>query len=280
MRKLSPTFIANLTDGFLAPLHQKVLTDNDLDLQIRDNYLNIYFKGNSLLNLKEVNEAYYTVTIHPKFVADMAIPDLNSAESVSAFLQAIPHLKENIIQHSRSSLEIEYEQLIIRANNREKRNSAEYLIIDRQYAIAQMRFDLLGVYWPSVGRRSGQTVAPCLMEVKFALNSDIRQVHEQLARYYDQIREKAADIAQEAQTMFHQRLDLGLYTGPQSRLNAMKTLTFAHEVQLFQFIIILVDYNLHSTLLNLDDLAALPFANQIKIFHSGFAMWGQNLRTL
>lgn len=280
MRKLSPTFMQNLTSGFLAPLRHKVLADDDLDLQIRDNYLNLYYKGNSLLKLREVRAKYYKIDIHTKFVGDMMIRDLDSVESVNAFLELLPHLKENIIEHGRSSLEIEYEQLIIRANNRERRNNSEYFIVDRQYSIARMRFDLLGVYWKSARRRRGQTVIPCLMEVKFALNKDIRRVHEQLAQYYDQIREKASTIALEAQSMFHQRLDLGLYVASQERLEAMKTLHFAQNVEQFQFVLILVDYNPNSTLFNLKDLAALPFANQIRIFHSGFAMWEQNLRNL
>jgi hypothetical protein len=37
----------------------------------------------------------------------------------------IPLLKENIIRYGKSSLEIEYEQMIIRANNYEPRNNTE-----------------------------------------------------------------------------------------------------------------------------------------------------------
>lgn len=42
MRKLSPTFIECLKRGFLSALTQKVIADRDLDLQIRQDYLNIY----------------------------------------------------------------------------------------------------------------------------------------------------------------------------------------------------------------------------------------------
>jgi hypothetical protein len=41
--------------------------------------------------------------------------------------------------------------------------------------------------------------------------------------------------------------------------------------------LILVDYNPFSTLLDLDRLKQLPFADQIRIFSGGFGMWQQNL---
>ena len=60
---------------------------------------------------------------------------------------------------------------------------------------------------------------------------------------------------------------------PANRLEAMKTLTFAREIDHFQFVVILVDYNPKSKLFGRSQLAALPFANQVRIFRSGFAMW-------
>jgi hypothetical protein len=42
----------------------------------------------------------------------------------------------------------------------------------------------------------------------------------------------------------------------------------------------LVDYNPNSAKLDLQSLSNLPFANQIKVFFGGFAMWQQNVITL
>ena len=55
MRQLPATFMHALTDGFLRGITRLVRIDHDLDLEIRDNYLNIYYKGNSLLRLAEKN---------------------------------------------------------------------------------------------------------------------------------------------------------------------------------------------------------------------------------
>jgi hypothetical protein len=44
--------------------------------------------------------------------------------------------------------------------------------------------------------------------------------------------------------------------------------------------VVFVDFNPNSSLLDLTKLAALPFANQIKVFSTGFAMWKQNVRLI
>ena len=44
MRELSESFMAALQTGFLAAITRQVIGDKDLDLHIRDGYINIYFK--------------------------------------------------------------------------------------------------------------------------------------------------------------------------------------------------------------------------------------------
>jgi hypothetical protein len=282
VRILSDNFMQALKSGILVGLLQRVRQDKDLDLEIRDGYLNIYYKGNSLLKLDEMMSSRYRVGVHPKFASGLMLPEhLIDEATVESFLQGIPLLKENIIQHGQSSLEVEYEQLVIRANNLEPRTNSDYFVIDRQYAVSNVgRFDLTGFVWDRNGRKRGQQVPLCFMELKFALNSDIQEVHQQLARYYDAIKTDALAIAAEAESVFKQKLALNLFDQPADRVAALQTLTFTSDVEQYQFIIVLVDYNPYSTLLNIDGLKALPFANQVKIFWGGFAMWQKNLHAL
>ena len=149
MRRLSDNFMQTLTSGFLTGLTRKVQQDKDLDLEIRVNYLNIYYKGSSLLKLDELAANRYRVTIDPKFTSGLDVPAyLTDATTADVFLKIIPSLKENIIQHGQSSLEVEYEQLLIRANNLERRTNSDYFVVDRQYAISDVgRFDLTGFFW-------------------------------------------------------------------------------------------------------------------------------------
>jgi len=281
MRRLEVSFIHDLKKGFLVGLTTAVREDIDLDLQIRDNYLNIYYKGNSLLKLDEVGSHRYLATVHPKFSGGMDLPELVDDVSVGFFVSRIPSIKENILRYGKSSLEIEYEQMIIRANNYEPRNNSEYFIVDRQYVAGKLgRFDLTGFYWPRAHRRKDQVVSPCLLEVKFALNQDIQNVHEQPERYYDAIQAHSAAIACEIETIFKQKLELGLFNQPANRLDAMETLKFSPDIGQFRFILILVHYNPFSRLLHQEKLSQLSFADQIRIFSSGFAMWDVKMKSV
>jgi hypothetical protein len=281
MRKLSDTFMATLTDGFLSPLRERVVCDKDLDLQIREDYLSIYYKGNSLVRLSEGSGKRFRAAIHPKFRADLEIDDLTNEKTTKEFLVRIPTIKENIIQHGASSLEAEYEQLLIRANNNEDKNASEYFIVDRQLTLpGQDRIDLTAVFWDRNGRRRSQTVPLCFIEIKFALNTDIKDVHRQLERYHDIVNEYADEITDEAEIVFHQKLALGLYDQPANRIEAMKTLTIDRKPKSFQFILAMVDYNPYSRRLDLDLLRQLPFADQLWIFMGGFAMWKPRSETV
>ena len=118
------------------------------------------------------------------------------------------------------------------------------------------------------------------MEIKSALNQDIRNVDEQIHRYYLAIRNKAPQISEEIEMVFHQKLDLGLFNQPENRLAAMKTLKFARGINKFQIVLILVDYNPNSKLFDIDKLSRLSFVSQIRVFYTGFAMWGSRMEPL
>ncbi len=282
MHKLSDVFLNCLKSGFLAGIPAAIRRDHDLNLEIRDGYLNIYFKGNSLLKLTEVYpSSKYKVEVHPAFSKGLNLPaHLVDVYTTDSFLGNIPRLKQNPVNHGKSSLEIEYEQMIIRANNFEPRNNTEYFIIDRQYTRRDARFDLTGLCWERNRRCRNQEVDLCLMEVKFALNQDIKKVHEQLNRYYQALKPIAEEIAEEHQTIFRQKLELGLYDQKPERLEAMKTLIISKDLSRFQFVLVLVDYNPHSTKLDLSEIERLSFANQVRVFSGGLAMWQKNMRPL
>jgi hypothetical protein len=280
MRGLSANFLSCLKSGFLSDITESVKHDPDLNLEIRDNYINVYYKGNSLLKLAETGSLQYKADINPKFLEGLVLHFDFTESTVAQFLDAIPLIKQNITRSGKRSLEVEYEQMIIRANNFEPRNNTEYFIVDRQYTFKDGRFDLTGIFWERKHRRKNQEVPVCLMEIKFALNADIKEVHNQLARYYEYIKPHAPEIADEMQVVFRQKIALGLYQQSPEQLEALNTVSFSKSIEQFQFILVLVDYNPNSSGLDLQSLSALPFANQIKVFFSGFAMWQQNVKPL
>jgi hypothetical protein len=277
MHRLSDIFIKDLKIGFLKNITQTVQNDPDLNLEIRNKSINIYYKGNSLLRLTDVGDNKYRVDIHEKFTKGLDIPThLSNFKKADMFIKNIPLIKQKIVDIKKKSLEIEYEQLIVRANNFEYKNNSDYFIIDRQYVEGEGRFDLTGIYWDSTTHKKNQEVPLCFIEVKFALNQDISIVHEQIEKYYKAIELKPNAIAEEIEGIFHQKLDLGLYVQPRERIEAMKTLKIIRDIKKFQFIIIFIDYNPNSTMLNLKALKNLSFSSQVKVFKAGFALWDQN----
>ncbi len=274
LRRLEQGFLNCLQEGHLSPLIDRVTEDKDLDLQIRDNYINIYYKGNSLLKLGPTKGLKYKPIINSKFTFGLSLPEeLHDTVSTQQFIDLIPWLKENIQKYGKSSLEIEYEQLLIRANNLELKNNSEYFIIDRQYTTeARDRFDLTGFFWDRDGRKRGQTVPLCFFELKFALNSDLKEVHDQIQRYYNHIANNSKNFAQECHQVFNQKVSLGLLNQPRDRMDALQTLNFSENVEDYKFILVLIDYNPNSTLFGLDKLKQLPFASQISIFEAGLTI--------
>jgi hypothetical protein len=288
MRGLSENFMKELKSGFLSGIIQKVRKDKDLDLQIRENNINIYYKGNALLKLKEIKtKRTYRVTINPKFKSSLDIPNyLHDTETTEKFLSIVPSLKENIVKEASSSLEAEYEQEIIRANNNERKINSEYFIVDRQYTDIKpntderIRIDLTGFFWDGRNRRSNQTVPLCIMEIKFGLNGDIKDVHKQIDSYYQSIKKDTKGKAKEAKKVFGQKLELNLIN--HRSVEALETLSFSGNIEDYQFIIILVDYNPYGRSFKkaVSELKKLPFANQIRIFRSGLAIWREDLSSL
>ena len=57
----------------------------------------------------------------------------------------------------------------------------------------------------------------------------------------------------------------------------MRTLKIDESIENAQFIVVLVDYNPNSTFFGRAKLDELPFADQVKIFRSGFGMWSNSL---
>lgn len=87
MRGLKQNFFDCLQHGFLKPLITRVKEDKDLDLQIRDNYINVYFKGNSLLKLSPIKDSEYKVELHQKFRTGFDVPkELYNVASTNEFL--------------------------------------------------------------------------------------------------------------------------------------------------------------------------------------------------
>ncbi len=224
-----------------------------------------------------------TFEVHKKFLTGTGLTKTNfsSSTDVSDFLNILPTIKSNVIsvKSKRPTLEIEYEQLLIRSNNLNKNVNSEIFLTDRQYAdnINNSRFDLSGFYWSRKNRKQNQIVPLTFIEVKYSLNSDIKEIDKQINKYYNVVKNNISDIATETEYLKNLKIELGLIKQDNDRLDALKTLKISDKIQDAKFIIALIDYNPNSKLFDKTKLKALPYSNQIEIFNCGLAIWDDYL---
>ncbi|MFC1994305.1 MBL fold metallo-hydrolase [Chloroflexota bacterium] len=291
-RALSTSFLAsfNSKDGLFNPIIELVRKNKDLNLELRgqlsdpnkpeiapaDEAIGIYYKGNSILGL----HSNHRVDIHNAFTDGLDIPKyLITPTDVQEYLSFVPTLMYRISSRSKTSMEIEYEQMIIRANNLEKRNNSEYIILTSQYTIGKDRLDLLALKWLRRGRGGENPVGQlALIEVKYALNTDIKDADKQLSRYYAHIKRNLDTICTEMELIFNQKLTLGLIERTPQQIAQLQKLKLSRDINKVEMILYLVDYNPNSIFKNrmISKARLLPFSNQIRIQFGGLAMWDQS----
>lgn len=271
-RILEFSFEIALQEGVLRPLLDLVRKDRDLIAEIRSNILHVYCKGQRLIEIAPLKKGF-KFSSHRKFWPEISAV-FNTANEVDAFCEAkIPLLKQKIACVRSKAMEIEFEQMLIRATNFENLNS-DYIVIDRQNAAAGGRTDLLGAYWP--GRRSN-TLPLALIEVKYGLKGGIRGLPQQVAEYLEHLSQNVETLAEGLEKQLHQKARLGLLEGlSREAQKKLQSVRISRQVADIRVVIALVDYNPRSTLLSLDELSKMSFAHQIDVFHLGFGMWRSN----
>lgn len=285
-RALSEEFMSELREGIYNPIVQRVRLDKDLDMEFRGTYLNIYYQGHSILNLKKNG----SITIDKKFLRgiEREVPSsLKTNEDINAYLEILPNIKDNVTYcpneagvRSSKSRELEFEQLLIRANNLESRNNSEYIILDRQYVVNRGidRWDLVALRWPIEKRgRPYQEGYLSIIEVKYAQNPDIQNIKSQVERYAHYLETHFPEICEDMKNILNQKLDLGLLAKTEGQINRLRKLPIKSNIAETEVIIYLIDYNNNSTLLRKAKEAGKPdFRGQVRIALGGLALWQSN----
>lgn len=159
MRGLSQEFTDDLNTGILSALHKRVLADRCICLEIREQYINIYYRGGNLLRISASADGY-TAFFDTKYAKDDAgalsqgLPpvDIRTGTDAEAWIAVMPTLKQVMVlyQGKHPKEEREAQQLILRDNNfGGVSRKTDYYICDIEYANPQGRFDLVAAHWPS-----------------------------------------------------------------------------------------------------------------------------------
>lgn len=233
-RKLSPEFIKNLKEGILRPILQLIQNDHTLDLQIRKEYLNIYYRGGNLLKIKEMSEQSkydiqfdnkYTKIKQPiSFICNIDnLKSVKNQKDCDDLIKIIPNIKQTMDCYFASKSkknEREFQQLIVRENNYSGTNvtrSTDYYICDIEYAEKSGRYDMVAVQWESnsQARRNNKNLGLSLIEVKYG-DTALREGKSGIIDHLNDVnnflsqKDKLNNLKNNMKEIFNQKIDLGL----------------------------------------------------------------------
>jgi hypothetical protein len=206
----------------------------EYSLQLRENYFNIYYQGNSLSKVIPNSNGTYTAQIHERFVTNRVLEKLKKYSRVkkttgkkSPYVRFIiePQNLHQFFQRSNinslssairavhSGEEITFEQTLITDNPPSKK----FIIIDRQVADhrSKAQMDLLALKRDSVDRPFHFMV----IEVKLGRNPELHEkVGKQLNDYIKHIGIYIKDYTKCYKENYRQKKELGLFNPFDRRL--------------------------------------------------------------
>jgi hypothetical protein len=182
-RVISPSFLESLRSGVLQPIMVRIQEDDTLTLALRRDYINIYYRGGNLLKISEVPQKSGPAIYAPYFnmnyrtgdsPCDLDFPgQISDSGSSKRLVDKLPTLKyfmDRFFALMRDKSEREFQQLVVRENNRSGvSHETDYFIIDIEAAgiAAGAQFDMLGVRWQDRRRAGSGTLIPVLVEMKY-----------------------------------------------------------------------------------------------------------------
>jgi hypothetical protein len=205
-----------LSRGKLSFLRNKALIGDDVDIQFRGKYLNLYYKGASLLKFEWRSENTYEITISDKYLKPIEIKWLDARNKLDdASIQPIRKNFKEIVKLLKINIrclgkgkENAFEQIFIE-NNLNIRNEPSFKVIDRQVVIPGSK-DRLDIVALSRIKDSAEYRLN-LIELKYGEDKRIEDVYDnQLHPYYLRFKEEYPSIVEQYQKIIEQKKRIGL----------------------------------------------------------------------
>lgn len=152
VRRLSTYFVHDLTAGLLAPILRRVTDDTSLCMELRGSYINVYYRGGSLMKISAAGGGYsvgFDTKYFPGGPPPMPPAQIRVASDVEHWLAALPTLRQ-AMDFKGPGEEREVQQLLLRDNNFGRgARTTDYFVCDLEYRTPQGQFDFIGVRWIS-----------------------------------------------------------------------------------------------------------------------------------
>ena len=217
-RSISDTMMEALLSGVLAPILDVVKKDSTLDLELRGESINIYYRGGSLFRITKQGDTY-SISFDTKYCSAGG-KNLSASPTIKQALEELPFYKQAMDWWFgvHPKYEREFQQVIARENNNHRKisNGTDYYITDIEYVDNNARFDMVALKWLSQGavRKDTTQTSLAMIEVKYgdgALNNTagiIKHLNDFQAFLADA--EKVDAFCKDMSNVFQQKCTLGL----------------------------------------------------------------------
>jgi hypothetical protein len=301
-RGIDQEFIEDLKTGILQSILEAVKKDNTLILEIRDGYINIYYRGCNVFKITQV-DSEYSIEFDKNYAKDdfdksalLKLPHCNTLSNQSdsqMWTDSIPLIKSFIDHYNtttKENSEKEFQQLIVRENNiLREANSTDYYIVDFEYTNSnakEQRADLVALHWDSnADRKSAKNCNLAIIEVKYgdgALkdNSGIKKHIKDIDNFLSK-EEDVENFKQEMLDLFRQKRELGLIRfGADGNDHEVLTLNDSKT----EFILLLAAHKHESSILDTVINEITPMQNADLKFATanlmGYALYSKNMLSI
>lgn len=281
MRGLSEKFRKDLQSGLLNSILERVKNDSTLCLGIRNNRINVYYRGGNLMQVKE-KKNNYEINFDKQYCVGRESEIINTLpkvvrniEETQRWINAVSSLKE-IMDYWFSKNpkdEREFQQIVLRENNSSTiGSSTDYFIIDIEYDNHEgARFDIVAVKWDSDGicRKLQGGYKPKLSFIEMKYGDKALSGSAGILKHVDDFKKyvnnhRINDIRNEMLTVFRHLRELKLIPALQSNPNEVKE--FSNDIE---YLFVLANHDPSSRKVQ-DALSIMT--EEYKEEHLGFAI--------
>lgn len=290
MRSLTKNLFNELKNGKLHTLLEYVQNDDTLDMEFRNNYITIYYRGGNIISVTESknNDDSYTYTwegINKDYLKGYKQKH-EDAEQFEEYIPEAKHIIDRYICKIKNHLgEKEIQQLIVRENNYSPNSQdTDYFIVDMEYEQNNSRFDLIALRWDSNrSARNKNKVSLAVIEIKQGYKS-VRTTEKKpgLKSHQDDFNkfEWTGEIKNDFLQIFKQKCELGLILANE-KIDAINQ---DFELKLndhIDFICLLANYkkaskNLHNELEEMEKKSC----KFIRSHYMGYGLYADEIFTL
>lgn len=246
-RLLSATFLTDLKSGKLKEILDFIQHDHTLDIEIRENYINIYYRGGNILKVIEKGKGRYDFNFDKKYLnisPHITSSILSGYKTSQDWYNYFPLMKQamDFYFSKNKKEEREYQQLVVRENNYSTlANGTDYFIIDIEYDNHEKaRFDLIAVEWPSKGsdRKLAKNFKPKLVVIEMKYGDKAISGSAGMKKHWNDFVAftsntiKLSAFKTEMLELFRQKRELGLIPCLSSSKNSNDIKGFAKDVEL------------------------------------------------